>query len=136
MRRALAIAVVAACGSKPPPAPAKPAISIAGKVTDESNAPLEGVTVIVNPAGRWAATEGRPPAGEKPLAEALTDAKGAYLIPVAAGRYDVRFYYADLVLHRVTDARGPTTVDQQIDGRWTSSGAQRDCAGPTAATCK
>jgi hypothetical protein len=141
MRRGLAIVVVwAACGGKSPPPPnnaiAKTAVSITGTVTDENKAPLEGVTVIVNPAGRWAETEGRPPEGEKPLAETLTNAKGTYAIALAAGRYDVRFYYADIVVHRVSDVHGPTTVDQQIDGRWTSSGIQRHCADGTAASCK
>jgi hypothetical protein len=33
----------------------------------------------------------------------------------------VRFYYVDIVVHRLA-RRPPTTMDQQIDGRWMSSG--------------
>jgi hypothetical protein len=141
MARLIVICAVASCGGSPPPAPpsnSTGSLTITGKVTDrEGRAPLEGVTVIVNPAGRWAMTEGRPPEGEKPLADTLTDATGVYKIAkLPAGRYDVRFYYADIVAHRVVDVRKPTVVDQEIDGGWTGTGEQRHCADATAASCK
>jgi len=140
--RALVVVAIAGCASSPPPPPSNqmptgPLTTVTGRITDESNAPLEGVTVIVNPAGRWADTEGRPPEGEKPLADSITDAKGVYEIDkLAPGRYDVRFYYVDIVAHRVVDVRGPSTVDQQINGGWMSSGVQRHCADASAASCK
>jgi len=141
MARLIVAWVLASCGGAPPPAPpsnSTGSLTIAGKVTDaEMHTPLEGVTVIVNPAGRWAMTEGRPPEGEKPLAEGQTDANGTYQIgKLPAGRYDVRFYYVDIVVHRVVDVRKPAAVDQEIDGRWTGSGEQRHCAGASAASCK
>jgi hypothetical protein len=132
MRAHELVVILAACGAAPPaatPSVASP-IALTGTITDhQGNGPIEGVTIVVLPAGA--------PDGTKPIADAVSDARGGYRIgPLSAGRYDVHVYYLDIAVVRTADVRGPTVVDQEIDGGWTSGAKLRTCADATSASCK
>ena len=131
------LVVLAACGGSARPlgnTTTKPAptVSITGTVRDaQTLEALVGVTVIVMPV----TGDSHPGADVKAVGEAITDEHGVYKVDLAPSRYDVTFYYADLTAKRLVDARGPVTIDQQIDTRW-DGGVVRRCETATAASCK
>lgn len=143
--RILILVTLAGCGGHPEPltntsiTSPRPAVGLSGVMIDATTgAPIVGVTLLLNPLGQFAATDGVAPDGKRHFAEAISDATGTYrFASVAPGRYDLRMYYADISIHRVITVTAlPTQIHQRIATDGASSGTTLECTGEAVATCK